>query len=389
MDFVLASCSISVPSHQSSFTPVCPESGGPSQAMQALRLKQTPTGVIITLLSHSAFPALAPLSCFPGSQHIFTLLSITSHSSLAFNKLTVLVYNISNFRNVETSLFPMRYCYCLTNRSNDLTDFTAILLDIMGNSSSYLHEIFKSSSILSVSQNKDPDCIYICVMAGKTERDLSQLWEVESVKPLFNQTITADIHRGNFSPSAPVLLHCGEHSSSVRAEQRHDVISPSKEWHHSLSGSSTDSSAQPSGTQNGPANATAPARGDVTPSRSPTSRTVSPASFAERPRRVAGCPWKKTDISQAGTVRKNVEPTASTAATPISAQKLQSCLLELCKFFSRCRCRDSDRGGAARYCAENQRWYARYTTEVCKRVKRVSYSKNLKQRCLARMCAKP
>ncbi|XP_048867690.1 HERV-H LTR-associating protein 1 [Brienomyrus brachyistius] len=260
-----------------------------------------------------------------GSQHIFTLLSITSHSSLAFNKLTVLVYNISNFRNIETSLLPMRYCYCLTNRSNDLTDFTAILLDIMGNSSSYLHEIFKSSSILSVSQNKDSDCIYICVMAGKTERDLSQLWEVESVKPLFNQTITADLHRGNIT--VPHLA---------------------MGWHHSLSGSSTDSSAQPSGMQNGSGNATTPARGEVTPSPSPTPRTVSPASFAERPRRVAGCPWKRPDISQVGTARRKVEPTASTAATPISAQKLQSCLLELCKFFSRCRCRDSDRGGAAR-----------------------------------------
>lgn len=61
--------------------------------MQALHLKQTRTAVIINLLSHGAFPVLAPCPVFPGSQHSFTLLSITSHSSLAFHKLTVLVYN--------------------------------------------------------------------------------------------------------------------------------------------------------------------------------------------------------------------------------------------------------------------------------------------------------
>lgn len=73
-----------------------------------------------------------------------------------------------------------------------MSDFTAILLDVMGNSSTYLHELFKSSSIvsgmsnmshlsqwsvssvltvcflfLSVSQRNNSDCIYICVMAGK------------------------------------------------------------------------------------------------------------------------------------------------------------------------------------------------------------------------------
>ncbi|MBN3275672.1 HHLA1 protein, partial [Polyodon spathula] len=80
---------------------------------------------------------------------LFSLLSVTSHSSLALHKINILVYNISDFRNIDPSIFPMRHCYCLTNRTNDLTDFTAILLDIMDNTTSYLHELFKSNSILS------------------------------------------------------------------------------------------------------------------------------------------------------------------------------------------------------------------------------------------------
>uniref|UniRef100_H3AQ12 Uncharacterized protein n=1 Tax=Latimeria chalumnae TaxID=7897 RepID=H3AQ12_LATCH len=79
----------------------------------------------------------------------FSLLSVTSHSSYALHKISILVYNISKFLDIETSKFPTRYCYCLTNRTNDLTDFTGILLDIIGNSSFYLQEVFKSSSILS------------------------------------------------------------------------------------------------------------------------------------------------------------------------------------------------------------------------------------------------
>ncbi|XP_066512657.1 uncharacterized protein [Hoplias malabaricus] len=129
-----------------------------------------------------------------GSLHLFSVLSVTSHSSLALHKLTLLVYNISNFQDIESSLFPTRYCYCVTNKTNDLTDFTAILLDVMGNSTSYLQELFKSSSILSVSQRNSSECIYICVMAGKTDRDLSKLWD--SVPPLFNHTIIEDTHKG-------------------------------------------------------------------------------------------------------------------------------------------------------------------------------------------------
>ncbi|XP_078143705.1 HERV-H LTR-associating protein 1 [Centroberyx gerrardi] len=131
-----------------------------------------------------------------GSRQLFSLLSVTSHSSLALHKLTLLVYNISSFRRIESNMFRRRYCYCVTNETNDLTDFTAILLDVMGNSTSYLQELFKSSSILSVSQRNNSDCIYICVMAGQMQKDLPQLWEVDSITPLFNQTIIEGPHRG-------------------------------------------------------------------------------------------------------------------------------------------------------------------------------------------------
>ncbi|XP_035591188.1 HERV-H LTR-associating protein 1 [Oncorhynchus keta] len=157
-----------------------------------------------------------------GSSQLFSLLSVTSHSSLALHKLTLLVYNISNFRSIADNMFPRRYCYCVTNETNDLTDFTAILLDVMGNSTSYLQELFKSSSILSVSQNNISDCIYICVMAGKSDKYLSQLWEVDSIMPLFNQTITESAHKGNhsvnFDPSLTSRVHSTAHVSSTASE---------------------------------------------------------------------------------------------------------------------------------------------------------------------------
>ncbi|XP_070700912.1 HERV-H LTR-associating protein 1 [Pempheris klunzingeri] len=134
-----------------------------------------------------------------GSRQLFSLLSVTSYSSLALHKLTLLVYNISSIKSIESNKFRRRFCYCVTNETNDLTDFTAILLDVMGNSTSYLHELFKSSSILSVSQRNNSDCIFICVMAGKTGREVPELWEVDSITPLFNQTIVEGPHRGNVS----------------------------------------------------------------------------------------------------------------------------------------------------------------------------------------------
>uniref|UniRef100_A0A673VCS1 HERV-H LTR-associating 1 n=2 Tax=Suricata suricatta TaxID=37032 RepID=A0A673VCS1_SURSU len=123
----------------------------------------------------------------------FSLLSITSYSSVAFHKFSVAVYNISNLKAVDPARFPTRYCYCLNNRTNDLSDFTALLVDIIGNSTSYLTEIFKSTSILSVSQTNESDCIFICMMTGKSGRNLSNFWEMAEKSPVINYTFTSSV----------------------------------------------------------------------------------------------------------------------------------------------------------------------------------------------------
>ncbi|XP_032387776.1 uncharacterized protein hhla1 [Etheostoma spectabile] len=56
-----------------------------------------------------------------GSRQLFSLLSVTSYSSLALHKLTLLVYNISSIKSLESSRFRRRFCYCVTNETNDLT----------------------------------------------------------------------------------------------------------------------------------------------------------------------------------------------------------------------------------------------------------------------------
>ncbi|XP_053105492.1 HERV-H LTR-associating protein 1 isoform X2 [Hemicordylus capensis] len=128
-----------------------------------------------------------------GTRKFFSLLSITSYSSYAFHKVSIVVYNISNLKNIDPTKFPMRYCYCLNNRTNDLTDFTALLVDIIGNSTNYLTEIFKSTSILSVSQSNDTDCVYICVMSGRTGRNFSDLWEAIEKSPVINYTFSGNV----------------------------------------------------------------------------------------------------------------------------------------------------------------------------------------------------
>ncbi|XP_051016498.1 HERV-H LTR-associating protein 1 [Acomys russatus] len=127
------------------------------------------------------------------NKQFFSVLSITSYSSFAFHKVSVAIYNISNPKTVDPGKFPTRYCYCLSNRTNDLSDFTALLVDIVGNSTSYLTEIFKSTSILSVSQTNESDCVFICVMAGKSGRNLSDFWQMVEKSPVVNYTFTSGV----------------------------------------------------------------------------------------------------------------------------------------------------------------------------------------------------
>ncbi|XP_039077120.1 HERV-H LTR-associating protein 1 [Hyaena hyaena] len=127
------------------------------------------------------------------TKKFFSLLSITSYSSVAFHKFSVAIYNISNLKAVDPARFPTRYCYCLNNQTNDLSDFTALLVDVIGNSTSYLTEIFKSTSILSVSQTNESDCIFICMMTGKSGRNLSDFWEMAEKSPVINYTFTSSM----------------------------------------------------------------------------------------------------------------------------------------------------------------------------------------------------
>ncbi|XP_030607820.1 uncharacterized protein hhla1 [Archocentrus centrarchus] len=449
-------------------------------------------------------------SSHSGSRQLFSLLSVTSYSSLALHKLTLLVYNISSMRSIESSTFRRRFCYCVTNDTNDLTDFTAILLDVMGNSTSYLQELFKSSSILSVSQKNNSDCIYICVMAGKMGREVPELWDVSSITPLFNQTIIEGPHRAlnissfrlpvewhqlptnlsHMSPSgmSSVLtsrVHSTAHASPTAVDEtaaatakvtaaqpltttRQPTTFTPKSYTTAKITETTQRSTAPSRTtkagttqrattptvaasQSSPteettllpfttlkqptsttssaptaaAPPTAAARLTTVPGRAttfspaisltqtPTSittaahhmmstvhptrlsparasaptvakrtsgflirRTTTPSKATEKP----GCPWRRSELTA---------EFVSGSTTTVGAHKLQPCVLELCKFFSQCLCRPfSHKTRMKRYCDDSHLWYEKHTSEVCRRVRRVSFSKNLKQRCLTKMCNK-
>uniref|UniRef100_A0A1A8B2X6 HERV-H LTR-associating 1 n=3 Tax=Nothobranchius furzeri TaxID=105023 RepID=A0A1A8B2X6_NOTFU len=108
------------------------------------------------------------------------------------------------------------------------------------------------------------------------------------------------------------------------------------------------------------------------------SRTTTPSKHEETEK--PGCPWRRSELS--------AESASSSAAT-VGPHKLQPCVLELCKFFSQCLCRpSSQKSHSKRYCDDSHLWYEKHASEICGRVKRVSFSRNLKQRCLSKMCSK-
>ncbi|XP_060761277.1 HERV-H LTR-associating protein 1 [Neoarius graeffei] len=358
-----------------------------------------------------------------GSEHLFSVVSVTSHSSLELHKITLLVYNISGYQDIETSVFPLRYCYCVTNKTNDLTGFTAILLDVLGNSTSYLQELFKSSSILSVSQMGSSDCIYMCVMAGKTDRDQPELWD--SVPPLFNQTIIEHTHTGTTTEATPyttltvpTTVHtiAGLNTTSIALTTVLTITVP-------VSVLLPTSDTVPTATQTSPVRSTSvppepPATTTTQPSHSTVSMTttssvlpttadtateisttipVKPAATktspaTSKPPHIHGCPWRSELMYrrvQREDQKETLDEEPSANSPTISTKKLQPCVFELCKFFSQCVCRGfSQKTSLQRYCTDSHFWYERHTVEICSRVKRVTYSKSLKQKCLAKMCVK-
>ncbi|XP_047197833.1 uncharacterized protein LOC124854447 [Hippoglossus stenolepis] len=296
-----------------------------------------------------------------GSRQLFSLLSVTSYSSLALHKLTLLLYNISSIRRLESDVLRRRFCYCVTNDTNDLTDFTAVLLDVIGNSTTHLHELFKSASILSVSHRNNSGCIYICVMAGRTGPEAPELWDVGSISPLFNQTIVEGPHGvGNVS--------------SFRIPVDWNQL-PTNLSHISPSGMSSVLSSRVHAT----AHALDPLSSSVQTDSPPPSELEND-NTQQATRETRGCPWRRPE--QGG-------ESASSSTTTVGAHKLQPCVLELCKFFSQCLCRPvSHRTRATSFCDDSHLWYETHTSEVCRRVRRVSFSRNLKQRCLTKMCNK-
>uniref|UniRef100_C9JL84-2 Isoform 2 of HERV-H LTR-associating protein 1 n=1 Tax=Homo sapiens TaxID=9606 RepID=C9JL84-2 len=78
------------------------------------------------------------------------------------------------------------------------------------------------------------------------------------------------------------------------------------------------------------------------------------------------------------------------AAAPLTLaiQRLNPCLMELCQFFQQCLCMSqrSPRTEDMRYCLEYYSWFLKNATYICQRVKRVSHSHTLKQKCLENIC---
>ncbi|KAM6125875.1 HERV-H LTR-associating protein 1 [Pterocles gutturalis] len=302
-----------------------------------------------------------------GTKKLFSLLSVTSYSSFAFHKVSVAIYNISNVKNVDPGKFPMHYCYCLNNMTNDLTDFTALLVDIIGNSTSYLTEIFKSTSILSVRQSNDSDCIYICVMTGQTGRNLSDFWETLEKSPVINYTFSSNT-------SSDFDLDSIFSSVVKLQEEPNKMVDPSAErvwtfktdvyafWMQTVSPQETSKLTQTEPDLPSSVLSTPPYRPGVTLKLYPATR----------------CPQAMLKESR-----------VTSPPITLIVQKINPCVMELCRFFQLCLCVGQRRYSgkeAMRYCVEYYSWFLKNASYVCERVKRVAYSHTLKQKCLKNIC---
>ncbi|XP_019326218.1 PREDICTED: HERV-H LTR-associating protein 1 [Aptenodytes forsteri] len=368
-----------------------------------------------------------------GTKKLFSLLSVTSYSSFAFHKVSVTIYNISNVKNVDRGKFPMHYCYCLNNVTNDLTDFTALLVDIIGNSTSYLTEIFKSTSILSVRQSNDSDCIYICVMAGQTGRNLSEFWEMLEKSPVINYKISSNT-------SSDLDLDSDFSSFMKLQEDPNKTVDPSAEhvwtfkttriplaqkgeeiptitfppWPKTVEakGSGFPSAHVDASRPQGMAGPPPTAAGSSAPSPalqpSPTDvyafwmQMVSPQETnklmqtePDLPSSVLSTPPYRPGVTlklySATRCPQAILKESRVTSPPVTliVQKINPCVMELCRFFQLCLCvgqRRYSRKEAMRYCVEYYSWFLKNANYVCERVKRVAYSHTLKQKCLKNIC---
>ncbi|KAM6101222.1 HERV-H LTR-associating protein 1 isoform 2-T2 [Theristicus caerulescens] len=368
-----------------------------------------------------------------GTKKLFSLLSVTSYSSFAFHKVSVTIYNISNVKNVDPGKFPMNYCYCLNNVTNDLTDFTALLVDIIGNSTSYLTEIFKSTSILSVRQSNDSDCIYICVMTGQTGRNLSDFWEMLEKSPVINYTFSSNTssdldldsifssfmklqedtnktvdpsaeHVWTFKTTRMPLAQKGEEIPTTRFPPWPKTVEPQGSGFPSphVDTSRPQGTARPPPTAGGssaPSPALQPSPTDVsafwmqTVSPQETSKLMQtepdlPSSVLSTPPHRPGLTLKLYSATRCPQAILKESRVTSPPVTLI-VQKINPCVMELCRFFQLCLCvgqRRYSRKEAMRYCVEYYSWFLKNASYVCERVKRLTYSHTLKQKCLKNIC---
>ncbi|NXQ78732.1 HHLA1 protein, partial [Nyctibius grandis] len=407
-----------------------------------------------------------------GTKNLFSLLSITSYSSFAFHKASVTIYNISNVKNVDPGKFPMHYCYCLNNVTNDLTDFTALLVDIIGNSTSYLTEIFKSTSILSARPSNDSDCIYICVMTGQTGRNMSDFWEMLEKSPVINYTFssntssdldsifssfmklqedpnkTVDLsaehvwifknQEGRLEPlwllgaARPHRQPCSPATVSTvrRTDTRFTLLAVGSTMGISLShksqpwGLKTTSSGlvcllleelvtylpacdsnmviSKREEQSSAQGAVVPVEGSLAThgqslllvtqmekiADNPTAATFTLHVWALPPHWVH---VRGTPISCKMWCPQAILKESRVTSPPVTliVQKINPCVMELCRFFQLCLCvgqRRYSRKEAMRYCVEYYSWFLKNASYVCERVKRVAYSHTLKQKCLKNIC---
>ncbi|KAM9278925.1 HERV-H LTR-associating protein 1 [Cariama cristata] len=402
-----------------------------SMDLAALNLTELVNGMVNTTLR--------------GTKKLFSLLSVTSYSSFAFHKVSVTIYNISNVKNVDPGKFPMHYCYCLNNVTNDLTDFTALLVDIIGNSTSYLTELFKSTSILSVRQSNDSDCIYICVMAGQTGRNLSDFWEMLEKSPVINYTFSSNtssdldldsifssfmkLHEDPNKRVDPSAEHVWTFKSTrIPSAQKREETPTTRfpPWPKTVGAKGSGfasphvDASRPQGTAGPPFTA----GGSLAPSpalqSSPTDmytfwiQTVSPqetnklmqteadvkASYilfppSDLPSSVLSMPPYRPGVTlklySATTCPQAIlkESRVTSPAVTLLLQKINPCVMELCRFFQLCLCvgqRRHSRKEAMRYCVEYYSWFLKNASYVCERVKRVAYSHTLKQKCLKSIC---
>ncbi|NXW48166.1 HHLA1 protein, partial [Nyctiprogne leucopyga] len=390
-----------------------------------------------------------------GTKKLFSLLSVTSYSSLAFHKVSVTIYNISNVKNVDPGKFPMHYCYCLNNVTNDLADFTALLVDIIGNSTSYLTEIFKSTSILSVRQSNDSDCIYICVMTGQTGRNLSDFWEMLEKSPVINYTFSSNKssdldsiyssfmklqedpnkrvdpsaesgwtfknHEGQ--PDPHQLLrgarpHCQPCSPSpVSMEWRTDtrftllavgfaflstVYATKQTWcdtetllnYQSLFTvariahlSACDSNVVISNRQEQSRRKKGKTDTQGEAQRESHNLCINHVYFVNEVKKSDG--ERKLYFSLGCPQAILKESRVTSPPVTLIVQKINHCVMELCRFFQLCLCvgqRRYSRKEAMRYCVEYYSWFLKNASYVCERVKRVAYAHTLKQKCLKNIC---